>query len=267
VLRYKPTDSSSVYASYTRGYKAGILNVGGSSQKPVEPETNDAFEVGYKFQKSRWGFDLAAFSYNYKNLQVSSYQAGAAQITNAASAKIYGVEGQLRYNLLSNIDLNLGGTWIHARYKSFPNAPFYGYCDPAATAGTATSCTSGAGSVIETTTNASGYHMQRSPDYTANMGASYHVPTSQAGEFTLSGNLYYTASFYFDPEQQFEQGGYAVLALRAQWVDPSKRYTVAVFGDNVANRRYQTQVLFNTVGIGSVWNSPATFGVSLGAKF
>ena len=75
------------------------------------------------------------------------------------------------------------------------------------------------------------------------------------------------ASFYFDPEQQFRQGGYAQLALRAQWLDPSRRFTVAVFGDSVTDKRYQTQVLFNTIGIGSVWSAPATYGVSLGVKF
>jgi len=49
VLRYKPSEDSSIYASYTRGYKAGILNVGGLSQEPIKPETIDAFEGGYKF--------------------------------------------------------------------------------------------------------------------------------------------------------------------------------------------------------------------------
>jgi len=267
VLRYKPTEESSVYASYARGYKAGILNVGGDSERPVAPETNDAFEVGYKYETGKIAVDLASFFYNYKNLQVSSYQEGAADITNAATARIYGLEGQLRYNLMENFDVNVGATWTHARYRSFTNAPFYGYCDPAAGATSQTYCASGAGSIVETTTNASGDHMQRSPDYTANLGASYRIPTEKAGQFTLSGNLYYTASFYFDPEQQFEQGGYALLSLRAQWVDPSKRYTVALFGDNVTDKRYQTQVLFNTIGIGSVWSSPVTYGVSLGVKF
>ena len=267
MLRYKPTEESSVYASYARGYKAGILNVGGDSERPVAPETNDAFEVGYKYETGKIAVDLASFFYNYKNLQVSSYQEGAADITNAATARIYGLEGQLRYNLMENFDVNVGATWTHARYRSFTNAPFYGYCDPAAGATSQTYCASGAGSIVETTTNASGDHMQRSPDYTANLGASYRIPTEKAGQFTLSGNLYYTASFYFDPEQQFEQGGYALLSLRAQWVDPSKRYTVALFGDNVTDKRYQTQVLFNTIGIGSVWSSPVTYGVSLGVKF
>jgi iron complex outermembrane receptor protein len=88
VLRYKPTQESSVYGSYTRGYKSGILNVGGASQVPVKPESIDAFEVGYKYEDRRFSADVASYYYNYKNLQVSSFQAGQAQIRNAAQSRI-----------------------------------------------------------------------------------------------------------------------------------------------------------------------------------
>ena len=108
--------------------------------------------------------------------------------------------------------------------------------------------------------------MQRSPEVTANLGAAYDMPLAD-GELTLSGNLYYSSDFFFDPSEQFKQDAYTTLSLRAQWVDPSERYTVAVFGDNVTDERYQTQVLYNTLGIGSVWSAPATWGVSVAARF
>ena len=272
VVRYKPSNSSSIYASYTRGYKAGILNVGGLSQVPVKPEKIQAFEVGYKYDARVLSVELAGFYYDYKNLQVSSYQSGQAQIRNAASSEIYGVEGQFRYRVSDAFSVNAGGVWTHARYKSFPNAPYYTWCDPAAAAGSALWCVPqalggfGPGAIVQSSIDASGFKMQRSPEFSGNIGASYKIPLAD-GNLTLSGNLYYTSSFYFDPEQQFRQDGYALLSLRAQWVDPSDRFTVAVFGDNVTNKRYQTQVLFTTIGTGAVWNSPTTYGVSLGAKF
>ena len=124
----------------------------------------------------------------------------------------------------------------------------------------------GPGSLTQVTTDASGYHMQRSPDFTSNLGASYHAPLAR-GDLTLSGNLYYTSKFYFDPSQQFVQNSYTVLGLRAQWVDPSDHYTVALYGDNVTDKRYRTQVLFNTLGIGNTWSAPATWGLQVGARF
>jgi iron complex outermembrane recepter protein len=272
VLRYKPSDVSSVYASYTKGYKAGILNVGGLSQQPVKPENINAFEVGYKYDDRALAVDLAGFYYNYKNLQVSSFQSGAAQIRNAASSEIYGLEAQMRYRVSSDFNIYGGAAYTHARYKSFTNAPYYSYCDPTAGPTSVLFCVPpafgglGAGALVQGFIDASGFKMQRAPEFTGNVGASYGADVAK-GRMTLSGNLYYTSSFYFDPEQQFRQDGYALLSLRAQWVDPSQRFTLAVFGDNVTGKRYQTQVLFNTLGIGSVWSPPATYGVSVGAKF
>jgi iron complex outermembrane receptor protein len=267
VLRYKPDHDSSVYASFTRGYKAGILNVGGLSQVPVKPEHISAYEVGYKFSNSVFSADLAGYYYDYKNLQVSSFQNGAAKITNAATSEIYGLEGQFRYRVTEDFNVNGGAAWTHARYKSFRDAPFYSYCDPAAAAASAMACGAiGPGSLTQTTTDASGFHMQRSPSFTANVGANYGLDVA-SGRLTLSGNLYYSSSLYFDPAEQFKQKAYEILSLRAQWTDPSERYTVAVFGDNVTDKRYMSQVLFNTLGIGSVWASPATYGVEVGMKF
>jgi iron complex outermembrane receptor protein len=270
VVRYKPSEDSSVYASFTRGYKAGILNVGGYSQQPVKPEKINAYEAGYKYETRAFQADFAGFYYDYKNLQVSSYQNGAAQIRNAASSEIYGAEAQLRYKASDAFTVYGGAAWTHARYKSFENAPYYSYCDPAAAG--ALACTpvafggSGPGGLVQTSTDASGFKMQRAPEFTGNVGASYGLDLG-GGKLMLSGNVYYTSSFYFDPEQQFKQKAYELLSLRAQWTDPSDRYTVAVFGDNVTNKRYQTQVLFNTLGTGAVWNSPVTYGIELGAKF
>ena len=272
VLRYKPDEDSSIYASFTRGYKAGILNVGGLSQQPVKPENIDAFELGYKYDDRTLAVDLAGFYYDYSNLQVSSFQSGAAQIRNAASSRVYGLEAQLRYRVSDAFNLTGGVAWTHARYRSFANAPYYGYCDPTAGAASPLFCVPpafgglGAGAIVQSSTDASGFHMQRSPEFTGNVGANYTADLA-GGRLNLSGNLYYTSSFYFDPEQQFRQKGYEVLALRAEWTDASDRYSVAVFGDNVTNSRYQTQVLFNTLGIGSVWNAPTTWGVSVGVKF
>ncbi|WP_426000014.1 TonB-dependent receptor [Caulobacter sp. DWR1-3-2b1] len=266
VVRYKPSDTSSVYASYSRSYKAGILNVGGQSLVPIKPEDIDALETGYKYDGERLSFDLSGYYYFYRNLQVSSFQSGAAVITNAAQSRIYGLEGSARYKVSDALDINVGWAYTHARYRSFEQAPYYSYCDPTG-AIIALACGAiGPGSLTQTVNDSSGYQMQRAPDFTGNLGVKYSTPVAD-GKLTLSSNLYYTSKFYFDSSKQFEQSGYEVLTLRAQWVDPSDCYSVAVFGNNVTDKRHRAQVLSNTLGIGAVWNSPTTWGVSVGAKF
>lgn len=272
VVRYKPDDSSSLYASYTQGYKAGLLNVGGYSFRKVKPEKINAYEVGYKYSQSGITAEVSGFYYDYKNLQVSSFQAGTARIRNAASSEIYGIEAQMSARVTPDFTLSGGIAWTHARYKSFRNAAFYQFCDPAAALRSPVACTPmdmggfGPGALVETVTDASGFKMQRSPEITANLAASYGVDVA-GGRLNLSGNLYYTSSFYFGVAEQFRQSKYALLGLRAEWVDPSEKISVALFGDNVTDHRYRSAVNYASLGIGSVWATPATYGVTFGVKY
>lgn len=273
VIRYKPTEEMSLYASFTQGYKAGLLNVGGYSYRPVKPETINAYELGYKYAQGGISAELSGFYYDYKNLQVSSFQAGTARITNAASSEIYGIEGQVSAKVTSDLTFSAGAAWTHARYKKFPNAPFYQFCDPGAVFGSSpVACVPtslgglGPGSLVETTTDASGFEMQRSPAFTASLAASYGIDVAK-GRLNLSGNLYYTSAFYFGIAEQFRQGDYALLGLRAEWTDAREKFTLAIFGENVTDHRYRSAVNYASLGIGSVWAGPATWGVSFGVKY
>nr|WP_314466452.1 TonB-dependent receptor [uncultured Novosphingobium sp.] len=273
VLRYKPNEESSVYASFTQGYKAGLLNVGGYSYRPVKPEKINAYELGYKYGDGRFTAELSGFYYDYKNLQVSSFQAGTARITNAASSEIYGIEGQASARVTNDLTVSGGLAWTHARYKTFPNAPFYQFCDPAAVFGTSpVACTPpslgglGPGALVETTTDASGFKMQRTPALTGNLAVSYGIDLA-GGRLNLSSNLYYTSSFYFGIAEQFKQSQYALLGVRAEWVDPSDKISVALFSENVTNHRYRAAVNYASLGVGSIWADPITYGLTLGVKY
>jgi len=110
--------------------------------------------------------------------------------------------------------------------------------------------------------------MQRTPEFTANVGAVYKTDLGDAGRLTMSGNYFYSSKFFFGPSGiQFPQKAYGVLSLRAEWADPSDHYTLALFGDNVADSVHLTQVQYSNFGIGANWSKPATYGVELGFKF
>lgn len=263
VLRYKPTEQSSIYASYTQGYKAAVIDVGGSCQNPpayacnnVAPEQVNAYEIGGKFGNGAVTLETAGFYYDYKNLQVSSYLAdGRANITNAATSEIYGLEASARVRIGGRFELNGGVSWTHARYKRFDNAPVY---------------VRGSGIyafVIPSGTTLNNVTMQRTPEFTGNLGASYRAPLAD-GELMVSGNLYYTSKFHFGPSGiQFPQKGYEVASARVQWTDPSDAFTLAVWGDNLTNKRYLTSVQYNSFGLGANWSAPVTYGLELGFKF
>lgn len=286
VIRYKPTDASSVYASFAQGYKAAILDVGGSCQdgpaftcNNVRPENVNAFEVGYKFETHGFSSQTAAFYYNYKDLQVSEFLAAAeASIINAAKSRIYGLEEEFHFVLNDHLEFNGGGAWTHARYLQFGTtingavvgAPVYASCpaDGVLPPKYAGSCTPGSYDYVNTDNILHNTHMQHVPDYTATLGPRFTTGMLGSGEYSLSGNLFYTSSYFNSPAgTQFEQPAYVTLAIRASYKDPTGHYTAAVYGDNVTNERYRTAVQYNGFGIGASWNAPATWGVELGVKF
>ena len=262
VVRYKTTDHSSVYASFSQGYKAAIIDVGGSCQNgpafkcnEVKPEDVNAFEVGYKLETRGFSSQTAAFYYDYKNLQVSEFLGNAqAFIVNAAKSRIYGLEEELHFDFNDHIQMNAGASWTHARYTTFGTtvngslvgAPVYASCSAT------TGCSPGNFDYVNTSTVLHDTHMQHVPDLTATLGARYTTGMTNSGEYAFSGNWYYTSKYYSSPSgTQFLQPSYNTLALRAEWKDPSEHYTVAVYGDNVTSERYRTQIQYNAFGIGA----------------
>jgi iron complex outermembrane recepter protein len=284
VVRYKPTDHSSIYASFSEGYKAAIIDVGGSCQdgpafkcNPIKPETVEAYEVGYKFESHGFSNELAAYYYNYKNLQVSEFLGNAqAYIVNAAQSKIWGFDEQLNYEFNQYAQLNAGAAYTHARYTTFGGvvdgatvgAPVYATCAGAPAAQFAANCGNFAYAYVNTSTVLHNVHMQHVPELTATFGPRFTTGKLASGEYSLSANAYYSSGFYYSPSgTQFFQPAYGTVGVRTEWKDPSERYWVALYGENLTDKRYRTQVQYNSYGMGASWNAPTTWGVQLGAKF
>lgn len=245
-IRYAITASSSLYATYASGYKAALWNTGGFQTTPVKPEELSSYEVGYKYAANWLLFDLSGFHYNYTNEQIASETVTngvtASVDTNAASSHMYGMDADTRVRLAEHVDLSAGLEWLHATYQSFPDAPGF------------TVLPNG----LEPTTvvNASGNQMQRSPDFTANLGVTY-TTSFVGGSLALSATVYHTSRFYFDPANQLPQDAYTTLGLRAEWTDPSGRYVLSIAGDNVTNTKYYTSASQIIYGAGATWGAPA----------
>jgi iron complex outermembrane receptor protein len=249
VLRYKPNDSSSVYASYTEGYKSAILNVGGGTLTDikVEPEEIKAYEVGYKYSSGAIIADVSTYYYDYKDLQIASYVNTASLIQNAATSTVYGVDGQIRYAITEEWEANIGVAYVHTKYDEFENSQIWVNFAP-------------------DYADASGNQMQRAPEFTGTLGLSYRTELA-GGQLVTSGTIYHTSDFYFDSSNDYKQDGYNLLGLRAAWTDPSDHYTFAVFGDNLTDEEYRNQALPQFYGTLSSWGAPRTYGVSVAVHY
>jgi iron complex outermembrane receptor protein len=107
-IEYDLTPSNMVYASYSRGYKPGGINVenalnGGAvlATPTFSPETNTAFELGSKntFFDNTLRVNVAAFYYIYRNMQfiATDPEEFAGGIENIPDTHIWGGEIETNY--------------------------------------------------------------------------------------------------------------------------------------------------------------------------
>jgi iron complex outermembrane recepter protein len=256
VIRYELAPSSNAYASYSRGFKSGTYNAFSPSANPVKPEYVDAYEVGFKSNGQGLSLETSAFYYNYKDLQVTSYnlQGAVSVVTlqNAARAEIYGTEASLRYRVSSDFNIRLSGAYTHGEYKKFPGAVAL---TPLA-----------AGGYANVLVDASGKTMLRTPKLTGNLGADYTIPVA-GGELTLGGNLFATSRIFYNSANQYSQKGYVVLDLSASWTSADGDWTLALVGKNVTDAYYINYI--NPIGAAILANDgrPATARLTVTRRF
>ncbi|OYW84297.1 MAG: hypothetical protein B7Z20_11110, partial [Sphingobium sp. 32-64-5] len=118
------------YASYTRGFKSGSLNAGiiSNAQVPVSPEVIDAYEIGLKSElfDRRLRLNIAAFYYDYKDIQVSLVTAASTSVTeNAAAARLYGLDIDFVAAPTSRLTLRGGLNLLDSKYKSYESAALF----------------------------------------------------------------------------------------------------------------------------------------------
>jgi iron complex outermembrane receptor protein len=243
------------YASYNRGFKSGSFAPDTFPIAVLEPETLDAFEVGLKTElfDRKVRFNVAAFYYDQKNLQVNQIVQGVLLVYNASGSTSYGIDADLQARVTSNFTINAGASYLHARYKTFLNA-FELFPLPTG------------GNSFDQNGNATGNRLQNTPDSTINAGATYDIPTS-SGKFTLAANFYHNSGYFADPQNRLRQAPYELVDASVSWVSPDGHMLIRVWSKNLTNSFYYQQTNPLNVGDNYVAAAPRTFGGTIGFKF
>jgi iron complex outermembrane receptor protein len=268
VIRYEIDPNTSVYASVTRGFKAGLANANGFSTVPIEPETITAYELGFKTARGRDRAEVSGFYYDYKNLQVSTYNGTQSITTNAAASEVYGIEASFTKELITDLTLSGGIAYTHGRYKNYPGAPanIFDYVfDGLNTAGVPNGGATD-GQADNRAIDASGNHMIRSPDWSGNVAVNYETDLA-GGRLAFNGNLYFSSKVYFDAANNNVQPSYTLGNLRLSWSPASEHFTISAFVNNVTNKAVISQVLPNGFGTGVSWMPPRVWGGSVNVRF
>jgi iron complex outermembrane recepter protein len=139
VVDWQVSDSSLIYASYSRGYKSGGIN---PPLQPIfavpesfSPEFIDSFEVGSKntFLDGTLRANITAFFYKYKSLQLSRIVARTS-VNDNVDAEVYGVEGEFIFQPTRELAINVGASYLHTKvsqdkFLSNPRDPSGGRSD------------------------------------------------------------------------------------------------------------------------------------------
>jgi iron complex outermembrane receptor protein len=253
------TRDISAYVGYSTGFKSGTFNEQNFFAPPVKPETLGDIEGGVKSElfDHALRLNLAAYHYDYKNLQVTSLTRGAdggtsSTLANAAEATNTGVELDFEAHPTSPLTLRGGLEIMHSRFSSFPNATI---SVPLAGGGNTT--------VVG---DAAGFATPHSPDYSLNLGGEYKIPTS-SGVFVGAINYSYSSSFAWDADNRLKQPAYALLNGSIRWMSPNTKWEVTAWAKNITGTQYSIYTTANVVGDEESPAPPRTFGVTLTHHF
>jgi iron complex outermembrane receptor protein len=265
VLSWNVNDNILLYGSYSRGFKSGGYNTSSPQDAPYRPETLDAFEIGAKTTLAPGiTFNVAAFHYNYKDLQVQSLAVGAgtATVTNAATAKMDGVEVEFNARITPEFSVRASAAYLHARYDTFENAGIY-IPNVNTVPGTGNRiCVDRRPVNGPNECDVSGLQLPRAPDFTFNIGANYQHRFDSGHSIRLSGNAYYSSSYPWDSGGRIFQDSYVLLNAQAELSFPGDHFSVTVWGKNLTDERVFNYVSISGAGDRSSFADPTTYGIT-----
>lgn len=252
-----------IYATYNRGFKAGAFNSippGGPTTKATNPEFLDAYEIGMK--NTLFGGDatlnIAAFLYDYRDLQVTIFNQTAATIENAAAAQIKGIDVDFTWQATNNLRLVLSGEFLDHKFKKYPNGPILRSLTLAE-----------GGGVTRTFGNLAGKPLPYTASTVVNAAAFYNVPTS-FGEFDMNVNFSWNSGFTVEPSAVVKVPSYVDLNASIGFTLPNGTTRLSAFGRNLTNAAVPRAIATATNPGGyieSQYRPPRTYGVSLSQKF
>lgn len=269
LLEYKPTDETLVYASVTKGFKSGVINIG-SVDAAINPETVWSYEAGFKqkLADNRLLLSGAVFYYDYSDLQVSFVNANSiVQTINAATARNYGGELELEGRITPEFRVNLSASYLNAQFTQFCNA-YYGSAFPARAGISYAACPTDAGLV-----DLSGKRLPNAPRFTFGGGFNWDIPLAGDSRISINGDLKWQSKVYFTEfnNRDAEQGAYAMANAGITWHAPDDRYSIGAWVKNITNEfvvanNIIAAATFAHVRVGSVM-PPRTYGVTAAFNF
>jgi iron complex outermembrane recepter protein len=246
-----------LYANVSKGYKAGTVPVLGGTTvvqyTPVPQEAVLAYEAGIKIGlfERRAQLNAAAFYYEYRDKQLrgsllDSTFGPLEALVSIPRSHVRGAEAQLVVRPMEGLTFDTSATYVRTqidRFTGFDALAHFG--------------------------DQSGTPFPFSPTWQSITNVDYEFSLSASMKAFVGGSLVYNGKTYagvgaldiqrIDP--------FTLLDARLGLADAQGRYRLWVWGKNLTNEHYWSNVLPYGNAISRYVGQPATFGVSLSGRF
>jgi iron complex outermembrane receptor protein len=251
---YSINDRVLLYASATKGFRAGVFNIG-VPNPAINPETIWSYEAGFKARtlENRLQLNLAAFYYKYDNLQVGRIVETTPVIDNAASARNKGIELEIVAAVTKDLRIDASVSHLDAKFIEYSTGdssrPQLGTID------------------------LSGNTLPGAPDWSGTAGVEYKVPVGDRGAITFRADGSWRSKTYFTEfnVEPTSQAAYAKINTSLTFATPNDRWNVALYAKNLTNKM---TIASNSIGATPLgWprvgflDPPRTYGVRVGYQF
>ncbi len=236
-VQYDLAPESTVYGTYSRGYKGPAYNVffnlTATGTNIIEPETADSYELGLKntLLDGALVLNLAAFYAEYHNFQANNPDIVAGvlvtRFTNAGEISTRGIELDLLYRPMQDLNVSGGVAYTDAHVDQF-RVPTNGNVTGVVPSGTP---------------------LAFAPKWKASLGVDYRIRTYGAFDLLLAAQGAYQSDQISQPDAVLANRintvikGYGLLDLSAAITDKDDRYRLTFQVKNAFDRSFASSIV------------------------
>ncbi|MCZ8173286.1 MAG: TonB-dependent receptor [Novosphingobium sp.] len=250
-LSFKPNPDTTLYASYSQGFKGGGFDPRGVGNNAPDlnrdgvrsdaeiaaflsfsPETVNSYEVGAKADllDRRVYLAMAAFHMDYTDVQIPGSVACVSGgvptfcgvVSNAGKARLRGFELETRAKLIDTDSSSLTFTgslgYIDAKYKTYIT------------------------NIGGVPTDVAAFRkIQNTPAWTGSASLDYGMAVGDGRLNLTAGMSFKSRTYQFEiPIPQIDQPAYQLVDASIVYRAPDNRWTLGVYGKNLTNERVKT---------------------------
>lgn len=270
-LSFDATDSMSLYASYSTGWKAGGFNISigsTSSTNSFNDESSESIELGLKAQTAggRLITNIAVFDMTIDDFQASTFNGANFDLANAGEKSITGFEIDALLTPTDNFVITVAATYLDDKFDSFEGASCLTAeflptpvpqelitCDPTNPAFTSSRSLSGKDDLL-------------TPEWAASSTATWTFSMGALDGFVRA-ELQYVGDYNPGGDQapQKSVDAFTVINASVGLGNPDKGWDLTLWGKNITDEEY-AQGMFDAVAqpgsLSGYPNDPPLYGLT-----